>query len=152
MYQSKQAFTLVELLVTLLVVGVVATLALPAFNGLFERSRATTEVNDLAKALQYARLEAVNRAASISVKPLDNTNWNKGIQVLVGNTKLHEFPSMSASSSLSEKNGVTTVEFNSVGALSQPTSAAEFNYANGNSSSQLLVCVTGRVVVGGGCS
>ena len=71
MRRYANGFTMVELMITLVVVAILAGLALPAFDGAFERSRASTEVNDLAKALSYGRLEAINRSQPVEVVPTD---------------------------------------------------------------------------------
>jgi prepilin-type N-terminal cleavage/methylation domain-containing protein/prepilin-type processing-associated H-X9-DG protein len=44
---KKSAFTLIELLVVIAVIAVLAALALPALNGAMEKSRATSDANNL---------------------------------------------------------------------------------------------------------
>jgi prepilin-type N-terminal cleavage/methylation domain len=62
-------FTLVELLVTVAVLAVVLALAVPSFQGVINRNRVTTAANELASALQLARVEAVRRNRAVVLCP-----------------------------------------------------------------------------------
>ena len=58
---KRSGTTLLELLTVLAVVGVLATLAAPAFNTLRLDSRRTATVNGFLHALFLARSEAIDR-------------------------------------------------------------------------------------------
>ncbi|WP_332288037.1 pilus assembly FimT family protein [Aquincola agrisoli] len=58
---ASAGLTLVELMVTLVVLGVVLTLAVPAFNDLIVRERVRGVNNELIADMQLARSEAVQR-------------------------------------------------------------------------------------------
>lgn len=60
-------FTLIELLVTITVVGVMATLALPAFNGFVQNNRTISTSNSFLKALTVARSEAAKRNGTVAI-------------------------------------------------------------------------------------
>jgi type IV fimbrial biogenesis protein FimU len=155
MRRYANGFTMVELMITLVVVAVLAGLALPAFDGAFERSRASTEVNDLAKALSYGRLEAINRSQAVEVVPSDGqaTGWMNGItiQQKSDQTVLRTIPAMSSGAGVVEANAVASIEFNSFGGLSSPSAAVAFTYTRGGQSKIVAVCLTGRIQVGTGC-
>ena len=60
-------FTLVELLVTLAVLSIVASMALPAFSAMVESNRRVATVNDLLGSLHAARAEAITRNRRVTV-------------------------------------------------------------------------------------
>jgi type IV fimbrial biogenesis protein FimT len=71
-------FTLYELLVTLALLAILATLALPSFSVLAAKSRQTTEINALFHAFHQARKESIMRRRVVSLCPSrDGLNCDK---------------------------------------------------------------------------
>lgn len=60
-------FTLIELMVTVAVLGILLGIAVPAFNDIVRDNRAATATNDLVAAVLLARSEAVKRRASVEL-------------------------------------------------------------------------------------
>lgn len=58
---SQAGFSLIELLVTLTIAGMVLLLALPSFTNTIERNRIVTQTNDFIAATMMARSEAIRR-------------------------------------------------------------------------------------------
>jgi type IV fimbrial biogenesis protein FimT len=89
--KTLSGFTLVELMVTLAVFGILALAAVPAFNGYVNSNRLISETNTIVGALNFARSEAIKRRANISVCRSDNGTsctgtagtWNVGWIVFV---------------------------------------------------------------------
>jgi type IV fimbrial biogenesis protein FimT len=58
-------FTLVELMVTIFVAGVLLAVAVPSFNRMMVTSRVTAQANELVAAINFARSEAIKRNTSM---------------------------------------------------------------------------------------
>src|ERR1700684_4009842 len=79
-------FTLVELLVTMLVAGILVAIAVPAFNNFVLNDRDIGQANSLVSSLNYARSESIkqNIAGGVTVCPSVNattcggTDWAGG--------------------------------------------------------------------------
>ena len=65
--RSQKGFTLYELLITLLIVGVVMTLGLPNLTAFTQNSRVTTTANDLHASFYLARSEAARAKTNITL-------------------------------------------------------------------------------------
>ncbi|PPT73838.1 prepilin-type cleavage/methylation domain-containing protein [Xanthomonas arboricola pv. populi] len=80
-----RGYTAVELLIVMAVLGLLAAIALPNFNGLIERQRMQTRIHLLTAHLALARSMAIMRRTAVSVCPsADGTmcrtdsNWSAG--------------------------------------------------------------------------
>jgi type IV fimbrial biogenesis protein FimT len=82
-YQKKQtsrplvrqsAFTLVELLIVISIVGILAMVAMPSFNEQIKRDRLSTSANQLHSAYKFARSEAVKLKEPIDLV-VAGDNW-----------------------------------------------------------------------------
>jgi type IV fimbrial biogenesis protein FimT len=89
---TQNGFTLYELMITLLIVGVVLTLGMPNLTAFTQNSRITTTANDLHAAFQVARSEAARAKSNITICASDNSmtagadcqgNWEDGFIVFV---------------------------------------------------------------------
>ncbi|WP_169168760.1 GspH/FimT family pseudopilin [Acidovorax sp. SRB_24] len=68
-------FTAIELLVTVSIVGVLATMAAPSFTPLIEGWRVRQTTEQLQSTLYYARSEAIKRGGRVAIQKLpNNTN------------------------------------------------------------------------------
>jgi type IV fimbrial biogenesis protein FimT len=65
--RTATGFTVVELLVTLTVVGILAALAVPNMRPFIQNNRLTAASNDLLRSFQLARTEAIKRQQNVVV-------------------------------------------------------------------------------------
>lgn len=65
--RTQNGFTLYELLITLLVVGVILTIGVPNLSAYTQNSRMTATANDLHAAFQMARSEAARAKTNITI-------------------------------------------------------------------------------------
>ncbi len=139
MRSGQKAFSLIELMVTISVLGVLTALALPNFNSTINNNRSLTLGTDVVAALNYARGEAIKRGGRVAFCPSttgttcgDATEWAKGWLVLVdtatannatavlAGTPLKYWNDINASAVMTVKSGgaaVNFVRFTSTGAL-----------------------------------
>jgi len=65
--RKKQGFTLLELIVVLVIIGIVAGVAVPRFTGSFDSIRFRKTMNELVYFLREARIKAMSSAEATSV-------------------------------------------------------------------------------------
>lgn len=91
--RTQIGFTLYELLITVLIIGVVLVLGIPNLTAFTANSRITGAVNDLHAAFLMARGEAARAKTNITICASDATilprtcggNWDEGFIVFVDN-------------------------------------------------------------------
>jgi type IV fimbrial biogenesis protein FimT len=89
--KGERGVTLLELLVTVSLVAIVLSLAVPPFQSLFARNRMAIAVNTLLNDLNFARVSALTRQQTVSLCPDDTgtadldcsggTTWHTGYLV-----------------------------------------------------------------------
>ena len=82
---KQSGVSLIELMVTLAVLGVLIGLAVPSFSQLIARNRLTAAANEYVSAIQTARMEAVRRNGRVVLCPSANgttcsgADWQRAI-------------------------------------------------------------------------
>jgi type IV fimbrial biogenesis protein FimT len=95
---NNSGFTLYELMITVLIVGIVLTFAIPNMQDFSRNSRMTAAANDLHSAFHLARSESSRSKTNITICPSDDTldcggTWSDGYIVFVdedGDLKVDE--------------------------------------------------------------
>ena len=76
-----QGFGLIEIIITLTIIGILTLVAIPSFITQIKNYRLSATAENLYYALQYARTEAIKRNATIYVSFTTGDNWCYGINV-----------------------------------------------------------------------
>jgi type IV fimbrial biogenesis protein FimT len=77
MSARNTGFTILELMITLTVAGILLAMAAPAMGNFLKDNRLSTQANDLVSALTVARSEAIKRRTDIELAPKGGS-WNNG--------------------------------------------------------------------------
>ena len=82
--KKHSGFTLLELMITLTIIGLVTAFAIPSMSAYIKNDRLSSQINSLVGHLAYARSEAVLRSQQVGLCASDDTtscgatNWAKG--------------------------------------------------------------------------
>ena len=156
MDHRTKGFTLPELLAAVAVMVILITLAVPGFTRSIQSSKADTEMGDLQRAINYARLEAIDRGVTTRPRPsAGGSVWTGELSVYDSTgtpaNVLRVVPAMSSGATLTLPSGVTALDFNNLGGLAAPSTAVAISYVLGTQSRTLNVCLNGRIQSGGSC-
>ncbi|MCK5898126.1 MAG: GspH/FimT family pseudopilin [Methylococcales bacterium] len=87
--KTKQlsGFTIIELLITVSILGILTSMGLPSFMGTINSTRLTTKANELIASLNFARSEAIKRNQSVYVASVNASGqkWENGWTIYIDN-------------------------------------------------------------------
>lgn len=73
--RANQGFTLIELVITIALIGIIAGFVIPQFGNMIDRNRVVSTTNSVVGLLNFARSEAVRRNVRVSVMVEDDSAW-----------------------------------------------------------------------------
>lgn len=129
--QRDDGFTLIELMVTVAVIVVLTTIAVPSFQSFIQNQRSTTQANNLVTAIQLARSEAVQRGEDVqfcastdgSTCAGSSGAWTDGWIVVAngGSEVVRVWDSLPGTANVSEASKTKSITF-------EPSGAADSSY------------------------
>ncbi|MCW8891625.1 MAG: GspH/FimT family pseudopilin [Sedimenticola sp.] len=141
---NQRGFTLIELMMTVIILGIVLAIGVPSFSTIISNNRLVDSANEFATALSLARTTAIKEGAGAVIQAptsAPSTNeWGKGFTVSVWTdtdndnvvdsgevgTTVRTFGEFDSTVSLDSTTGVKTLAFLHTGQLNG-TSALTFN-------------------------
>ena len=139
---QEKGFTLVELLITLLILMILVVIAVPSYQKFIEKERFTVAVNNFHNAYRYSRNEATKLAVDVTMAPV-GSDWKNGWTVTysAASETLLEAPAIHDSVTITT--GTTELTVKSFGKLDANTQKITF------SNTYKIKCLT---ILGGGQS
>ena len=80
---TNTGFTLIELMITLVIMGIVITVGVPSFNDFIASQRVRVTASDIVGDIAFARAEAIKESRRAIMEPLTAGNWKDGWRVCV---------------------------------------------------------------------
>ena len=82
-YRARLGFTLIEILVTIALVSILMSLAVPSMNAVRINSAVSETASDLSLAIQQAQLQALKVNRQVVVAPNSSSDWTSGWKVFI---------------------------------------------------------------------
>ncbi len=161
--EYSPGFTLIELMITLSIAGMLIGIAIPSFTSIITSNRLTASTNELVTALNLARSEAVKRGLSVTVRKVDDdsytnkgagVNWEDGWDVFTdadndgkfeaGDTLIRTYAPLKLSYTLRSNNFSNFIRFTPSG---QSNTNGSFYICNNNDGNDIPEANTSRLII-----
>jgi len=112
---THRGFTIIELMITILLLGAMLTIAVPSFASIFKQNRLAAQANTILSSLNYARGETITQNTNVIIAPIvAGTNWSAGWTTSVNGNVLRNFEGIENASLTSSS---ATITYQSDGSL-----------------------------------
>ncbi|MFP6809271.1 MAG: GspH/FimT family pseudopilin [Pseudomonadales bacterium] len=156
MMKRTEGFTLIELMVVLVVIGVGMSVAVPSFQGMIVRNRLITQTNEVILAVNLARSEASRTGSLVSIAASDASSGNEfgggfcvvlGLPATCAGNVVRRFEAFAGTTTLNSVENVTLIQFNSLGGLvsAGPQSHSLDLCRSGYRGRRIQISIIGRV-------
>ncbi|PSW61390.1 type IV pilin [Photobacterium kishitanii] len=150
---SQRGFTLLELVFTVVIMGIVITMAAPRFNGLIESNKAKRLATEIEWLLVQAKSEAVMRGVKVYVESSAPTSLlTRSIAPWTISAKLESEPTVLSSIESSSFSGVVITNTSNLNRFyfdpiyGRPSANGSYSYSSGDHKLKTtLYTITGRI-------
>jgi len=153
---KSSGFTIIELMVTIAIVGISLSLAVPGFSYLIDRNKMISSSNVVVGAFNLARVEATKRGTSINISSIDDSEagntWGNGYGIWLDadgdnaydvGEEIRQFDAMADNLSLTD--AVTSFSFQATG-FSAAAGSLELCSSNSDvGGRQISISLSGRI-------
>jgi type IV fimbrial biogenesis protein FimT len=145
--RGQQGFTLVEIMVTIAIIGMVSMIAIPAFSNSMLSGKLASIANSFASSAQLARSEAIKRNGTVSLCASSNGSscsggWTDGWIVLAGSSVISAQPALPSGFQMT--GNATDIQFKSTGLVDTCTSLTLKKTSDNSQQRVLTISTTGR--------
>ena len=143
---AQRGFTLIELMVTVTVLGVLLSLAVPSFAKLIAGNRITTQTNELISAFNLARSEAVRRGQAIAIRTDDDgIDFGKSWKVFTDSDADGAIPgTVTATNGTPLRESAAVSGGIAMNRVTRTGSAGSYTYTNSSAGDKMYVVFTSR--------
>lgn len=134
---THRGLTMVELLVTLAILAIIVTLALPSMQQFVAGQRVRSAASDITADLIIARNEAIKRGESVLLAPATG-GWSGGWALKVSSTSELLSSRNATGSGVTFTSSPVSVTYDKYGRLSGATSVVRFAVSNGASATRCV--------------
>jgi type IV fimbrial biogenesis protein FimT len=142
-----KGFTIIELMMTLVIASILASVALPSFLTTIENNQLASQSNVFVGTVAMARSESIKQGATITIISNSGTDWSDGWCLSVGTancngTVIQKYPPVAGQLTLSGDQSIFS--FNSRGYLSSASGTLKLCKSSGKTGQQITINASGR--------
>jgi type IV fimbrial biogenesis protein FimT len=161
---NHSGFTLIELMMTITIAGILLTIGIPSFKYVTNSNRASSEINGLLGDMQFARAEAIREGQTVTICPSTTgascsgtTSWQTGwlvfsdtsvIGIVDGTDAILKIQkTFSGTDTVTSDHGVVAVTFSREGFTSSlPAGGITFTLHTSPVSANFTRCLSATIV------
>ncbi|MBL1143142.1 MAG: type II transport protein [Proteobacteria bacterium] len=145
--QLQKGFTLIELIIVVVIIGIGMAVGVPSFRGITAENCLITTANSLVSSMQYARSEAVKINSTIRIEEFGT--WGDGWSIVDGTTGtlINAVYTECAAVTVVEAGGATSFTYDSDGFINAAGTFSICDDGTAEFGRQVSISSTGRPAV-----